>query len=306
MVNNSFAQFIEELRISRNMNREDFLDGIISKRQYQRFLNGESSIKNDVMTKLLERIELNSIDLYYQYLTLKGLHSKEILDVHELVTNFEFNKAYNKLQQVNFNSIKNDYDKKFFTYLDTLVKIKLNKIPKSTGNEKLIDLVNYPEVLNSTVLNFLEINTLVFISDYLILEKKDFKVPNYLFNLFRDKPAFFNMTNPYYKPVLYSNVSRSLGIIEEFEKSVQVANWGIEQCRKYQIYSGLNSLLYYKALGEEELYDDDRSKKTIVRLLHSLEVFNLPSKETYYNAIQKNFNLTVDEISNFLNIKKEV
>jgi hypothetical protein len=114
------------------------------------------------------------------------------------------------------------------------------------------------------------------------------------------------MTNPYYKPVLYSNVSRSLGIIEEFEKSVQVANWGIEQCRKYQIYSGLNSLLYYKALGEEELYDDDRSKKTIVRLLHSLEVFNLPSKETYYNAIQKNFNLTVDEISNFLNIKKEV
>ena len=49
MNNNDFAQFIDELRESRNISREKLVDGIISQRQYYRFLNGDSSLKNDII-----------------------------------------------------------------------------------------------------------------------------------------------------------------------------------------------------------------------------------------------------------------
>ena len=38
---NDFGLFIDNLRKSRNMSREDFINGIISIRQYQRYVNGE-------------------------------------------------------------------------------------------------------------------------------------------------------------------------------------------------------------------------------------------------------------------------
>ena len=38
------ALFLEQMRFSRGISQEDFTDGIISNRQYQRYINGSSAM----------------------------------------------------------------------------------------------------------------------------------------------------------------------------------------------------------------------------------------------------------------------
>ena len=298
MVNNSFSQFIEELRIARNLSRDDFLDDIISKRQYQRFLNGESSIKNDVMTKLLTKLEVNSLDIYYQTIINSEQHSRDLRKAHEEYIAFNYQEAYKILESINIDEVKSTFDVKSYTYLKTVLDIHFKKLPESTGIEKLSDLINYPDILNSQMINYLEINTLLFISDFMIKNKNDHSIPNFLYKIFKDEAYIYNQINPFYRPILYSNLSRALGIVKEYKKSVKIANLGIQLCEKYQILAGLEHLLYYKAVGLRYTNAHEiKIKDTLARLKHTLEIFNNQAKKEYFiTAIEKSFNIKYNEL----------
>ncbi|MEC9484938.1 MAG: hypothetical protein UMR38_03565 [Candidatus Izemoplasma sp.] len=297
MADNNFAQFIEELRISRNLSREDFVDGIISTRQYQRFLNGESSIKNNNMTDLLERLEINSIDIYYQYLATNDDYIKKLTDAYQAYFNRNLLKTTQILSNINSDNISNDYYLKYYRFLKINTDIQLKKVPTSMGMEKLKELVDYPNILEHKILNFIEINILISLSDYIVTEEKDFRIANYLFDKLKSNPKLPNLSQISYKPALYSYVARTLGHIKEYEKSLQIAKTGLEICEKYQIYAGVNSLLYYHALGEKYVYDDKRHLETLRRLYFSLHIFNeTPRTKTYKKFIQKNFSVSFEDL----------
>lgn len=298
MVNNSFAQFIEELRISRNLSRDDFLEGVISKRQYQRFLNGESSIKNDVMTRLLTKLEINSLDVYYQNIMNTEQHSRDIRKAHELYVSYNYTEAYNILKSIDIKEIKSSYDVKFYNYLLTSLEIYFKKIPESVGVDKITKMINYPEILNSQILTLLEINSLLYISDYMIKKKNDHRIPSFLYKIFKDETNIYNQINPFYRPILYSNLSRALGFIDKYKKSVKIAEIGIKQCEQHQILAGLSHLLYYKAIGSKQINVDEKEIiYTLKQLKHTLEIFNNKIKKDFFiSAIERNFSIDYNQL----------
>lgn len=298
MVNNSFAQFIEELRISRNLSRDEFLEGIISKRQYQRFLNGESSIKNDIMTQLLSKLEINSLDVYYQNIINSEQHSKDIRKAHELYISFKYTEAYKILHSIKIEDVKSSYDTKFYTYLLTALEIYFKKLPESVGVEKIANMINYPEILDSQMLTLLEINTLLYISDYMIKKKNDHRIPSFLYKVFKDEANIYNQINPFYRPILYSSLSRALGVVDEHEKSVKIADIGIKQCEQDQILAGLGHLLYYKAIGLKYMNKSENEILPVLKQLkHTLEIFNNKTKKEFFiSALERNFTVAYTEI----------
>jgi hypothetical protein len=293
---NNFAQFIENLRISRNISRDDFVQNVISLRQYQRFLNGESSIKTSSMISLLEKLEINTIS---GFVDLMNKNNKELSNLTSAYGKFieqNYKETLELLKNINLDKIKNTTNRKLYQYMDIACNVNLKVFPESQGVLKLKSIVNYPETLQKDALSYVEISILLFIADYTVRIEKDFRIPNFMFDVLKNKNNLPDKTFTEYLPIYYSQVARHLGGIGEIKKSLSMAIDGLDYCEKHQIFFGTKSLLFYKAIGEKQLYDDQRYVETTRRLFAALTLF----KETkltrsYYRTIKKQLNLTKED-----------
>ena len=85
-----FGLFIDNIRNSRNMSREDFVEGILSTRQFQRYLKGESSITNDKIFQLVDKLEMNILNVYKLFINRENTEYKLVHNIYNLIISFNF------------------------------------------------------------------------------------------------------------------------------------------------------------------------------------------------------------------------
>jgi hypothetical protein len=248
------------------------------------------------MISLLEKLEVNSISGLIEIMN-KNNYAQDILyKAYSKYSNHYFKEALDVLSQVNYAKLKTQSTKKLYNYIDIVTKIELKIMPESTGMEKLKQLINYPDILENDILSFVEVNVLLFISNYLLRTDNDFRIPNLMFEILKKNSISPNQALSKNLPIYHSQVARSLGIIGEIEKSLEIANRGIEFCNKHKLLSGLEHLLYFKALSEKELYDDERYIHTTRRLFNAIAIFEETELTLkFYTVIKKNLGFTKDD-----------
>ena len=67
--NNSLSLiiFLEKIRSLRNFSQEHLIHGIVSMRQYRRYINGTCKPSYDIIKSLFEKLGFNIADLLYSY-----------------------------------------------------------------------------------------------------------------------------------------------------------------------------------------------------------------------------------------------
>lgn len=302
---NEFAHFIDNFRKSRNITREDFVDGIISLRQYYRFIKGDSSLKSESINSLLERLEINTIDLYGQFIKKKNESLKNLIDSYNLISLMEYDKAKVMLAKINESDLQSVQDIKFLRYLLASLNFHLKLESEEKSMNKIIEIIDYPKILNKDILTFYEITGLFSITTYLIRHKNDYRVAIFTYEVLNDPRKYYvnNMKSSINS--FYASASKNLGIIGEIEKSLEMADKGIQEAKASGTITNLPILFYCKALSEYNLNMTSQYQKTLIRLFGLLNVQDDEKKSEFYKKlIVKQFDIKESDLIIYKKIKK--
>lgn len=292
-----FAMFIDELRESRGFTKEDLTEGIVSTRQYHRYVKGDSTLNNHVITALLERLEINTLEVYTRFIRDNDSVYNHLIKIYGLIRTMKYSRAENELNKIIYEEIGSSKNKKFYMLLHYIIQYYCNDDFRNESIESIIELIEYPRILEKNIHTFYELTALFFIADYLIKEKNDYRIPKYTYDVLVSVDKHFVFDNPTFLVAFHASCARYLGKIGEFEKSLEIANIGISKSLKLGFHNSLPNLFLYKAVSEKNLYKKSEYKHTLTRLFSLLKMLNNPSTySTYSDFIEKRFDIKEEDL----------
>lgn len=294
---NDFGSFIDSLRKSRRLSREDFVEGIISIRQYQRYVNGESSLNNEKLFKLIDRLGMNYYNVHKLYFNNNKNENTKLNRVYGEISRGNFVSANELLLDISKRSLYNEYSKSYHKLCELLILKKTNKIPEPVIIDSLKELINYPDCLENKLINFVEYVSFIYISRYLSEKYNDVRILNFLYDKIKNDNILADSILFAYLPSTYALVSRSFGIIDEYEKSLVIAQKGIDWCLRHETHNSLVHLLMYKSISLKSLDQIDEALIASKKAFALLYVEGNENKTEKFTKIFENvFNLKTSEL----------
>lgn len=273
MINQNMGKVIDEIRQERKLSRDDLCENIMSVRNYQRFVSEEVNVSNDKLSKLVDRLNLD-------YFTLREIYTHRSQDkyskLHNVYTLMQGNsdqKAYEELGKINSKSIDSAFMLSFYNYLKLDLERQLGITDTNESLIKLSALIDYPNVLNYEVLNFIELNVLAILNKHQS-SKEDDTIANFLYSFLIDEELGKKGLIASFLPALYASTAQSFGSFKNYEKALEISDKGIKECIKLQMFNGLYHLFYFKALSHKALGQKKKANETLKRLhtlLHTLQ-----------------------------------
>ncbi len=291
-----FGLFIDNIRSSRNMSREDFVDGIMSTRQFQRYLKGESSISIEKIIMLIDRLELEFFTLYNQFLKSTNEEYNIIYKIYNQIILFQYKDAYDTIENHKNYVFSSPYYGKLFKLYQIITNHKLLRISNEMAITKMEKHINYSEIITINQLNFIELTALIYLSQILDNVSKRKIIMVKLYNVIRDNKISDMNENDNRMITIYASFSKLLGIQHEFEKVVFIAKKGIELCEKYKTTISLADLYYYCALGYLEQGQKEKALSYAKKTFFTLEIENADLRyKAFKDSFEKHFNIKFDD-----------
>ena len=292
-----FGLFIDKIRISRKIRQDDFVDGILSTRQYLRFLKGESAISNEKIFKLVDRLEMNFLNIYSLFFSQEDKEHTYISQIYFNIINMKYKDAYDLINVYNKSNLTSKYNEAFFEFCEISTLYYLKRISIEMAMNRFKELIDYPHCLNLKEVNFVELITLILISSIIYKKDNDKRAIFFLYNILKNKNASISRDLDSKTPSLIANVCKSLGQMDENEKVLSLSQTGINICMKTHNSNSLVHLFYYKALALFYLNRTEEALKTVKKsfLLLYLEGNNEKS-EIFEVNLKRHFGLNVSDL----------
>jgi len=292
-----FGIFIDNIRSSRNMSRDDFVDGILSKRQFSRYLKGDSTITNDKIFHLIDKLEMSIFDVYKSFFNKTDHEHKLIETIYNHVLKSNFKEAYKIITNIEKEYLSSKYNLSFFQYCKITTYYNLKRISKTMAMDQYIKLIDYPKCLDYDDINFIELITLLSLSSYQLNEKSDKKIAYFLYDILKKNmiETDTEMNNKF--PSLIVTTCQTLGTLGEYKKVLVVSQKGIDICLKSQILNSLPHLFYYKALSLLHLNKMGEALVEVKKVFMLLEIQNDTNTiSTFEKLLQSHFRISLEEL----------
>ena len=246
------TNFLEHIRLGRGISQENFVDGICSIRQYQRYRNGDSAIP-------YERVEMFAEKL--------GIPSKKLLNHFEHSKNEQFllvNEYYNAAvdnDQKQLKQLKYRLNQDILIEEETLVFYKhamifeiyqKNTISKAEAIRQNMELINYPDILKQEFVTDIEVLILSSFVDFEDVPKFDVLLKR-LDELFETTANIFSGDNIMIILLILMRLARGHGIQGNHERVIGFCDKALEVGRNHQTYYLFVYFYYFKALAHFEL-----------------------------------------------------
>ncbi len=298
MNNNDFAKFIDEIRESRKMSREELVDGILSIRQYFRFIKGESSLKNQTISELLERLEIADVVSYEYFKRRNDDNFVKLKEIYQYVFKNDLKTANKMISDFDESTLELSSNKKFFSFIKEYLGQQQELWSYETAVQRVLDLIEYPDVLDKQVHSFVEKTALVYATNYL-LKQKDFRISTYYYNLVK-KEIDTKTHDEEYRIAFRVMAAKSLGYIQEFNKALYILKDTEQQFFKGIEFMPMITLYYYKALVERDMYDDETYKRSLRKMYCLINLLDDRTQtEKIEQSVERLFNIKEVELIQF-------
>ena len=127
-----FGLFIDNLRVSRKISRENFVDGILSTRQYQRYLKGETSITNANLFQLINKLEMSILTIYSLFANTENSEFNYVSKIYNHLANMNYKMSDKLIKSFDVSTLTTKYNQSFFT----LTAVSRNPLSARSGGRK--------------------------------------------------------------------------------------------------------------------------------------------------------------------------
>lgn len=291
-----FGLFIDNIRSSRNISREDFVEGILSTRQFQRYIKGDSSISIEKILMLVDKLELEFFSTYNRFLKSSNKEHNMINELYNHITLMEFKESYDLILNYKDYNFTSTYYKKLFDLYVIITEHRLLRISRAMAIQYFEESIDYPTCMNNDVLNYIELTSLLYMAQIVTEKKKRKNIMNKLYRVLKDHKISDFGEKDAKMAVVYSVFSKLLGSQEKYNEVIFLTKKGINLCELHKTTNSLAHLYYYCSLGYRGLNNLEEALKYVRKTFFTLEIENNTKKyEAFVKIFESHYKMNFSE-----------
>ena len=181
-----------------------------------------------------------------------------LLDIYGYMYFKNIEKANNLISKINPDHITSSSNLKLYHFIKLNILVKQNIMTYAESVEKLKKIINYPEILNKTLLTFVEKTTLTYMTNHL-LTVKDYRNAKLYKRVLKEE---IETDAPISKDfnVFRTTAAKYLSVVGEYEEAYKILLSAEKNFMESLDYVPMIHIYYYKALNELQLFNDNRYK----------------------------------------------
>ncbi len=288
------SNYLEKIRYGRKISQEDFVDGVVSLRQYQRYRSGECEITYEKIEQFANKLGIPSKKLMHEFERESSLQYKQINDFYNAVVNKDLHKAQDIKQILEKDFILNEDRKLYFQHALIMYDYFMGRKSKDETMYLTAQLINYPLVLKQNFFTDIEVLILSFMLS--IVEKdQQKKLLKKLTSLFDTGENIMSGDNDAIYSLILMRLCKLHGVQKNYAKVVDLCEKGIQRGTTYEYYYMLEYFFYYKALSHFKLEEYDSYEEALFRCYNVLHMDGNRKKiEKFTKLIEKDFDINFD------------
>jgi|AntAceMinimDraft_18_1070375.scaffolds.fasta_scaffold00949_13 transcriptional regulator with XRE-family HTH domain len=285
------SNYLEKIRFGRNVSQEEFVSGIVSIRQYQRYKNGDSVIPYEKIDQFAEKLGISTKKLLAEFEHEKGMQYTKINQFYNAVANNDYKNALNLKKDLDGDLIISEEGRRYFEHANIVFKYYSREFTLEEVINKVSDLINYPEILKQQYYTDVEVLILSFLLSVFTGKQQEMLL-NKLNTLFESTESIMTGDSEYIYTLILMRIAKTFGIKRDYPRVIYYCELGIERGIQHKQYYLWEYFFYYKslahyALGQKEAFDDS--------LLRCFNVLNMEGNhakiEKFTALIEKDFSI---------------
>ena len=297
MVSKELSKYIESLRKRRNINLVDFTEGIVSQRQYKRYLSGDSEMPYRAFVLFAEKLGFNPVKIQGDLEDYKIQESELIADFYNLVIRHKYKEAEAIMKKLDIDDFVLPEFKSYYLTTVVLLEFYRDKKPKEECRDEILKIIGYPEILQKDL--FHQIELIVLSISLMFVEGTDkLAIMDKLNNqLLKDKITLG--TEYYARQYVVLRVAREYAIEGFDDKVIHLCLNSLELSRRPKIHFNYDFLYYYLSLAYRNKKDTVNEMSYLRKLYHYLLFLDDETKmKNYNNKIIKDYGSGFKELFN--------
>ncbi len=276
--------FMENLRYDRKISQENYLDGIISQRQYYRYRSGESEIPFEVITRFADKLNIPISSLLEQFDDEYSSENETTLEFFMLVLSGKADSAYKEFQKLKNHVFISAVNENLFKSSKLLLDLESKRIQKVDLINEIYKLIDYPRVMKKSAFPDDEIYMLGLLMEHSDKDRKP--ILKKLYEILQSKGHFLggNVTAEFR---VYFWMIKNFGRSKQYKEVIEMCGIAIEKCEAYFMHYLLDYFHYYKALAHQRLGEEDLFHHHLVLAILNLEHSTRAQKDKFYERIIK-------------------
>lgn len=253
------ARYFDRLRFDHNMTQEDLVEGIISLRQFRRYLNGTSYLPQEVINLFSERLGYRTAILMLEFEAEKIKEARTVTDFYNMVANRDHDSAIAFMKDYGIEKISDDSTKLLYRNAVDHLEFQTGKIKEDEYVRRTISLIGYPEIMKRKVLTTFEITILSSLVNVSSFNEKDV-IADRLLLMAENPNLVYSGQNEKMLTYVLQRIAHYYGRQKNYRKVIETCDKAIAFNNDWRLFYLLDFLYYFKALahhylGEIEAYE---------------------------------------------------
>ncbi len=302
---NAFFRYLEKIRKDRHISQEDFAFGIVSLRQYRRYLNAESTVSHDILQELCKRLNLKLEYALLEFEADRLTETQKINELYNYIVNYDFLNASSLLKEIESTIILDRDNNILLKHSKNLLSFFKRQMTEAQIIRETESLININQLLGMNVFTNTELLVLISLfqfNDY----KKLALISNKLTGYINKEIKIITGHNIRTIILVLQQLSKYYGTIKDFDNSLICATLGIDYSNKMRSFYLLDYLYFYKAMIHYNNNETEALEEALYRCYNVLDLEGNPSKtEKMKELIENALNINLENfVKNYIQHKK--
>jgi transcriptional regulator with XRE-family HTH domain len=286
------ANYLEKIRSKKNMSQDDFVSGIVSVRQYQRYKSGDSIFSEEKIDLFAEKLGLSNEKIINDIESEKGHQYNKLNKFYNAVANNDYRTAIILKEELDNEIIISDDGKMYFEYAKIIYKYYSRKMSISEVTIELSELIDYPNILGNKYFTDIEILIISFFLNIFSGKKQD-DLLDRLNEIFRTEGSILaRECSQHIYSLILMREAKIYGTRREYEKVIFYCDKGIEKGLENKQYYLWDYFFYFKALAHNALDQKADFDKSLLSCFNVLYMESNQQKiDKFTTLIEKDFNI---------------
>jgi len=279
----ALVSYIEKIRYGRNISQEQMLNGIISIRQYRRYLYGKVEIPFGVIAQIATKMGIPPNKLLLEFQEERNRERRLINSFYNAVANRNIELSNKFLEQITEDQIMDDEQIMIFRSALANYKYFIKEITKEEMIEQQKRIVHYPKIMENSILTDSEMIILANILDGDKEEHLD--ILNRFEMIFLNSDFHISGDNAATMLQIVFWLSKYYGRKKNYTKTIEFCNYGISKNNELRTVYLMEYFYYYIALSFKRLGQITKYKESLYKTILHLEIINDDVRKTHFSNI---------------------
>ena len=288
------SNYLEKIRYGRKITQEDFVEGIVSLRQYQRYRSGECEITYEKIDQFAQKLGIPTKKLMNEFEREYNDQYRMVNQFYSAVVNKDYKLVLELKEKLDKELIFSEDCRTYYHHGNIMHNYYIDKIKKEDALKQSAKLVHYPTILKQAFFTEIEILILSFMLS--ITEKvEQNRILKKLTEIFETSNSIMSGENDLIYALIIMRLSQTHGSNKNYPKVIHLCDLGIQHGIAFRQFYLMEYFFYYKALAHFSLQEYDKYEESLFRCYACLHMEGNKKKiEKFTKLIEADFQIVYD------------